>query len=549
MKTLDALLVLPPMYQSGRTPDYNLKEPLGLMYIDAVLKKNGYHSEILDADLLSLTIDQTVEEIIKKSARVVGFSVMQRAMPSVKLIVEKLRSKGMSAYICGGGFAATLNAEIMLENIPGLDLVFLGEGEYTFSEFIGLIRMRKDWRHIDGIVFRQDGSIVTNRKMNKINLDFLPRPTRAILPVCLEKTNYANILASRGCYGSCSFCSNQAFERMSATAGWRGRNPRDVVDEIEDLRKVYGVNVFKFNDPNLFGPGQKGRQHVIDICKEIISRNMQNICLMGFCRSNDISTEIAILMRAAGFERVLIGMESFNLETLRRLKKGGTPGTINKSIEIFRNAGIDIVPGFMIFNPFTTIETIKTDISFLDQHKFSPILSKPLKIFNGTKLQEIMESEKRLFWTNPFEGYHEYIVDPVVASIYVALKTISTEWIDFLHKNYQEDIWAIKKSTAFRNRLNFDVLNGMVFALEREMLIALISWFEKGFSYRDIFDKIGLLKNRLVKIEHHILSVVEKKEILKTSQFSVNGLALKVHDIILSRKFNTFPEKYRWNND
>lgn len=33
MNELDALLILPPMYQTGRIPDYNPKEPMGLMYI------------------------------------------------------------------------------------------------------------------------------------------------------------------------------------------------------------------------------------------------------------------------------------------------------------------------------------------------------------------------------------------------------------------------------------------------------------------------------------------------------------------------------------
>ena len=57
MNELDALLVLPPMYQSGRIPDYNPKEPMGLMYINATLRREGYSAEILDADILALTLE------------------------------------------------------------------------------------------------------------------------------------------------------------------------------------------------------------------------------------------------------------------------------------------------------------------------------------------------------------------------------------------------------------------------------------------------------------------------------------------------------------
>ena len=49
MSEIDALLVLPPMYQSGRIADYNPKEPMGLMYIGAILRREGYSAEIFDA--------------------------------------------------------------------------------------------------------------------------------------------------------------------------------------------------------------------------------------------------------------------------------------------------------------------------------------------------------------------------------------------------------------------------------------------------------------------------------------------------------------------
>jgi len=81
MNELDALLILPPMYQSGRIPDYNPKEPMGLMYIGAALRHNGHSAEILDADILALTLEETVAEIMKRPAKVIGFSVMQRALP------------------------------------------------------------------------------------------------------------------------------------------------------------------------------------------------------------------------------------------------------------------------------------------------------------------------------------------------------------------------------------------------------------------------------------------------------------------------------------
>ncbi len=550
MNKIDVLLVLPPMYQSGRIPDYNPKEPMGLMYIGAMLKKEGYTVEILDADVLSLTLDQTVLEITKRSARVIGFSLMQRALPTVKLLVNKIRNQGVEAHICCGGFSATLSAKYILEQITAIDSIVLGEGENTFVCLIKAIKEKIEWENLAGIAFKKDGMVVINQPTMKVDIDSLPWPSRDLLLNCFSKTGYATILGSRGCYGICTFCSNQAFERASVGSNWRGRNPADVADEIQNLNDVYGINMFKFNDPNLFGPGRSGRQHIINLCNEIIRRKISNLHLMGFCRSNDIDLDVAWLMKKTGFERILLGIESANPVILRLLRKGESLQTICKSIDIFRQVGIGIVPGFMIFNPYTTIETLETDIAFLELYEFMPTLSKSLRIFDGTFLQEIMDSENRLIWRSPLEGYHEYIVDPSIASIYMALKTISVEWIDVLQKTYQKEFWIIKKGLAFDQRFNFDALNKLNFTLEKEFLQILISWVKSGFSYQDVVGQVARLKDQLINIEKFIISASNLQQtILNVKDFSVTDLAGRINSILVSKVFRTFPEQYRWRND
>ena len=521
------------------------------MYIRAELKKHGLSVEILDADILALTLEQTTHEIIQRRASIIGFSVMQRALPSLKKLVKKIRNKGVTSHICCGGFAATLSAKHILKEIPGVDSVILGEGETAFSHLTRIIKeCSVDWKCIPGIAYRQNGEICINPPAEKEDIDSLPWPSRDLLPLCLEKTGYATILASRGCYGICTFCSNQAFERSSIGANWRGRSPADIIDEIEELGKTFGAKIFKFNDPNLFGPGANGRQHVVDICNEIICRNINDLHLMGFCRSNDINLEVAQLMRRAGFERVLIGIESANPAALRLFRKGESLQMIRQSIDILRRVGIDIIPGFMIFNPYTTVETLKVDLDFLETYGFMPTLSKSLRIFDGTPLQEIMASENRLVWRSPLEGYHEYLIDPIIASIYMALKTISVEWIDLLRKTYQGEIWSIKKAPAFNQRVNFDALNELTFTLEKEALHALLSWVKMGFISQDIVSKIAHLKDQLIKAERYIVSVSSlTKPLLNVQNFSVTDLAGRIHSILVNKSFRTFPEQYRWRDD
>lgn len=549
MTRLDALLVLPPMYQTGRMADYNPKEPMGLMCLASALRQRGLSVGILDADVMSMSIDETVTKIMSMESTVIGISTLQRALPSMKLIVDDLRKKGVASHICCGGFTATLSAKHILETVYGVDSVVIGEGEVIFADLVSAITSTSEWKHMPGIATRIDGSVTINRVVSKPDLMKLPQPARDLLGLCLAKTNYATVLASRGCYGVCTFCSNQTFEKASPGEHWRPRNPVDVVDEIEQLHLEHGVSVFKFNDPNLFGPGAHGRQHVITLCEELQKRNLSDLHLMGFCRSNDLDLEVARLMKSVGFERLLIGIESADEQILRFFRKGESLATIRQSISIMREVGISLVPGFMIFNPYTSLSTLDRDILFLEEYAFTPTLSKSLRIFDGTPMQGIMENEGRLIWRDPFEGYHEYLVDPTIAAIYMALKIIYVEWIDALRKNYQDQLWAIKKAPAFNQRKGFDALNQMIFHLELVTLKALISWVRDGFTHQDILRHVEVIKRRLIEVESLILSGDHHYSTFNAEALSVIELADRIASILRKKEFRTFPEKYRWKDD
>ncbi|MDD5567175.1 MAG: radical SAM protein [Patescibacteria group bacterium] len=549
MQTIDVLLVLLPMYQSGRTPDYNPKEPMGLMYLAASLRTAGFSVEILDADVLALTIDETLSRITKCGAKVIGFSVLQRALPSVKLLVEGLRKNGITAHICCGGITATMSAEHILQRIPGIDSIVLGEGDLSFRDLVAKVIGNSDWHNLLGVAFR-NSSVVTNGPSPKPDLDSLAHASRDLLTFCLLKTNYATILASRGCYGVCTFCSNCSFERISTGPNWRPRNPVDVVDEIEQLRRECGVTVFKFNDANLFGPGRDGRRHVVTLCDEILRRNLNDLHLMGFCRSNDVDDEIANLMRRAGFERLLVGIESFDPSTLRIFRKGESQATILQMIRVLHKAEIGLIPGFMIFNPYTAISSLIRDLDFLERFGFMPTLSKALRVFDGTPIQALLSSEGRLIWRSPLEGYHEYLIDPRLAAIYMALKTVSVEWIDLVKKTYQDELWGIKKAPTFNQRKSFDTLSRLVFDIELQTLRALIDWTEHGYSLGDIRSLVAKLKQRLWAVETFILTESNLSEPrLNVGSFSETEMASRIHSILQTKVFRTFPEQYRWRDD
>ncbi len=242
-----AMIVVPPVYSSGREPDYNPKEPIGPAYVVASMREHGIRTGLFDADLEAQSISATISTILEVNPRLVGFSVLQRALPSLEEIVRGLRSAAFTGHITCGGIGATLSHEKVLERLDGLvDTVVLGDGEEVASTLTEHVLRGEDWSSIPGIAFRKSGSSRFTPPAASIDLDKIPPPARDYLPLCLGKTGYSTILGSRDCYARCVFCSNAAYARFQHRPGWRPRDPAKTVDELADLAATHGVGVIKF---------------------------------------------------------------------------------------------------------------------------------------------------------------------------------------------------------------------------------------------------------------------------------------------------------------
>jgi anaerobic magnesium-protoporphyrin IX monomethyl ester cyclase len=540
------LLVLPPLYQSGREPDYNPKEPMGLMYLAAKLRKEGKTVEIFDADIEARTLKDTTQKILEKNSPIVGFSVFQRALPSLELIVNDLREKGYHGHITCGGITPTLSFPYILERLGSkIDSVVLGEGEEIITQLSERVLNGQEWRDIKGIAYLFDHTLVVNQSIDTIDLDSLPFAARDYLSFCLGKTNYATIMGSRGCYGICTFCSNYSFESFHSGPRWRKRNPLSVVDEMQELFESYGVTIFKFNDPNIFGPGRKGCEHVANICREIRRRKL-SFHLMGFCRSNDITVfpEIVYELKSAGFERLLLGIESSDNNILQKFRKGETIEEMEVALDILEKAGISTVPGFMIFNPYTTLDTLKKDLAFLQRRRLFPTLSKSLRVFDATPIQSLLEAEGRLIKKNPFGGYHDYVMPREIAAIYASMKSLFIHCLDPIRAAGQGKIWDIKKAPSFQNRQGFNSLAEAFFGVESFLLNRLIRWSETGDSdLNTIRETIKLVYEMLDQIGNTIS--VDVREATSPPE----KVAKEIFTLMKEKPWNTFHEEYRWNED
>ena len=74
---IDIVLVYPPAVTAGRYKQVATGHevaPQPLLYLGAILRKNGFNCKLIDANVMGLTVDETVKAILEYNPKCVGIS-------------------------------------------------------------------------------------------------------------------------------------------------------------------------------------------------------------------------------------------------------------------------------------------------------------------------------------------------------------------------------------------------------------------------------------------------------------------------------------------
>lgn len=346
------------------------EEHLGIESLAAVLRRNGYTVKLIDAQINKMSKTEILKEIISKDYQLVGFSIFSFSYYILQYLCKEIKRENKDIHLTVGGHFSNGAYRELLQNIPELDSVNQGEGEETLLELVRCVLEKKEWRHIKGICYKEKLQIIKNPNRELItDLDALPFPDRDFLDEKKQqgkKIRTINIYSSRGCYGTCNFCSIKAFYQSEGPV-WRSRSAANVVDELEILQNKYNPQLFMFVDDNFMGFGNRGRKRALDIANEIIRRNLK-IRFMISCRVNDVEPKLFELLIRAGLIEVFLGVENFCDDELKFFNKGTSCTQNCKAISYLQSKNICVSPGFIMFTPYTTIPNVLKNIEYLQQY-------------------------------------------------------------------------------------------------------------------------------------------------------------------------------------
>ena len=239
------------------------------------------------------------------------------------------------------------------------------------------------------------------------NLDKLPWPKRA------DKYKYgkANMLASRGCYGICQYCSITEFHRKNKEACFRIRNAMEVVDEMEHVHKSCGVHYFDFVDDSFMTICKTKEEWLQQFCDELEKRDL-SITWGIQSRAVDIDYDILRRLHRVGLRAVSMGIENNVPRVINLLKTGSNDKIHRYAIESLQKLGIDYYIEMILIEPTTCLEEVLENLEFLesikycDSHIQQPItVSTRLKLYIGTPVVDIYKGVVPLKYTKYHIAY------------------------------------------------------------------------------------------------------------------------------------------------
>ncbi len=396
-----------------------LEENLGVRYLAGTLLRAGQRCEILPFNGAA-QLREVVRKIIRAKPDLVGLAlVAQRRFGEVQRLIETLRRKGYRGHITAGGHFASLRAQEILRDTPGLDTILHHDAEQrilALTRWIESAPDREPPEELDGITWRTEDGFRHRTPVRVAPIDSLPWPSRRRPDRSLGYP-MAPIVSSRGCAGSCSFCSIHAWHRQVPSRRLRFRAPALVADEMAALYRELGVRVFVFHDDDFIHPDERQAlrrcQAILETAEAAIGAP---IAFFIKARPDDVTEPLFRYLRSKGLARVYVGIETHSPAGIRALNRRVTPKQNERALAILQDLDVFACFNLLVFHPDSTAEDVEENLAFLERHLDVPFDVARTELYARAPLEDRMLREGRAF--GDYRGFDYRIEDPVAEACF-----------------------------------------------------------------------------------------------------------------------------------
>lgn len=479
-------------------PVQNATFPIGLSYINTVLKQKGYQVKVIDsiAPFKKYSKDDISELIKTYKPDIVGFSLFINFITEVYDFLNELKQIFRDIIFIAGGPHATALPEELIQH--GFDFVVVGEGEETVIELVGAIEKRiPSFEKIRGIAYKNKKTneiIITDPRPLIKDLDTVPFPERESFPI----ENYTGsdgpdsdpyfwiASTSRGCPFNCLYCMNaDVFGR-----GYRFRSAENIFQEIKYIHSTFNARYIYFIDDEFM----INKERVYRLINLLLENNL-NIGWTALARITNIDTEFINSMVKGGLKEIVYGVESGDPITLEKINKKMTLEQIKKGIKYTLKSqiptfGVNNMIGFPWERRENILNTYKLNKSIGDNVHVSHSFWVPIP-YPRTALYNIYHKQFGFtnWWLNkrnfnpeydsdnytPFFKKHMFFLDH--PQLKINLYKYSSFHRLFIKKIFIK-VWFLQAKRRFDNKKKYLIL---IFSLLSYILYSISPKLEKVF--------------------------------------------------------------------
>ncbi|OGR81704.1 MAG: hypothetical protein A2X32_08185 [Elusimicrobia bacterium GWC2_64_44] len=382
---------------SGRQNEKPFRiDPLGALYLLTILERDfGDRLELDYTDLRGVAEDSAIYHVPERDVYLHYITTPEIA--EIQRNVARIRRSYPKALHLAGGPHANIFPE---ESLKTFDAICIGEGEKILPQMIRDILDKKLQK--------------TYRETGAINLDEYPYPLRKYLPKSaivdtgmLTRKHEAllgtSLLVSRGCPFNCHFCSNQY------KGPTRVRAPRLITEEIEYLKREYGVQALLFKDDQAIHVNKELSRSVL----EAIGKT--GMLWRGQSRANGIHPDSVRLAKESGCVEIAVAIESVSPKALKIMNKNIDLAKAKDYFKVLRQNDIEIKLLLILGLPGEPKDIAQQTIDFIEETQpsnvslsilcpipGSAIWNDPAKF--GMKIDTSVPFEKYMFAFGRFDG-------------------------------------------------------------------------------------------------------------------------------------------------
>ena len=340
----------------------NMHEPLGILLLSAILKKQGHEVALLIVEKLDQ--EKCIQAVKKFCPRILAYSTMT-GEHNYYIKLNQLIRKTFDCLSVFGGAHPTIKPDMVaFENV---DAVCRGEGDIYFPQLIEKIEQGQSYFDTPNFWFKDlDSQIIKNPVGPLVkNLDDLPFADRELIYEQDHAVKYkSNKMFSimRGCPYKCTYCYNNALNELKKGNGRliRWRSVDNILSEIKYVKKNFRMErVFINDDTFLFKPRPWLEEFAERFPSEI------GLPLSGSIRANLLDREKVKLLKKMNCTNVYMGVECSNDFIANDvLKREVSNDTIVKTCELLHEYKIKFMTQNLIGLPVD--DPLQTDLDTLD---------------------------------------------------------------------------------------------------------------------------------------------------------------------------------------